>query len=220
MLDEPLSLVDEADDEDRASPLLPLLVLLSALLLVPSPLAPSPPEVESSLMSLALLLTMLVSSMGRFLLARADGLASSSAVVSETFLGLPLWSFFAVLSRFGLAPSFFFLRFGFFLLLDLPLADDVLGGPFVATCDIGTELVLDDPRLRCWRDSTSCCSIWFCCSKNCISSFLTASCGLWPDESDGEGASYVLPSAPRSRGGIDAELVVDEREDTERMLCR
>ena len=149
-LDEPLPLAEDAEDEDGPSPLLAVLVLLSALLLVPSP-----PEVDSSLMSLALLLIMLVSSMGRFLLARDDGLASWSAVASEIVLGLPFRSFFAFLPLLAFDCSFF-LRF---LLLDLSLVDDVLGAPFVPTCDTGTELVLDEPRLCCWRDITSCCSI-------------------------------------------------------------
>ena len=141
-----MSVVEDEDDTDEegASPvLLPVFVLLPALLLVASPLEPSPPDVESSLMSLALLLTMLVSSMGRFLLARDDGLASPSAVVPETFLALLFRSFLVFLLRFSLASSFFF-RFGLFLLLSF---DDGLGDPDVATSDIGAEL-FDEPRLR------------------------------------------------------------------------
>ena len=123
-----MSVVEDEDDTDEegASPvLLPVFVLLPALLLVASPLEPSPPDVESSLMSLALLLTMLVSSMGRFLLARDDGLASPSAVVPETFLALLFRSFLVFLLRFSLASSFFF-RFGLFFLLSF---DDGLGHP-------------------------------------------------------------------------------------------
>lgn len=142
---------DDADEEGASPVLLPVFILLPALLPAPSPLEPSPPDAESSLMSLPLMLTVSVSSMGRFLLARDDGFASSSSVVPETFLGLLCRPFFAFLLLFFLASSFFF-RFGlFFLLMSF---DD--GGRVVATCDIGAELS-DEPRLCCCRRFCTSC---------------------------------------------------------------
>lgn len=168
VLDE-LLLAPEAEDEeerDEEGPSPPLPSALSSellLRLLASPLDPSPPEVDSSLMSLALL-TELVSSKGRFFPAGDKGEEdlTTPCCWAGGFSAF-LCAFFDddVFLSFCFLPSFRFLRLGLALW-------GFLDRPVVATCDMGFE-TFDEPRLCCWRDRTSCCSIWFCCSRNCMS---------------------------------------------------